>query len=196
MPMRAAGPDRWRARMPDPGQRHEGRGHAAPEGEAAAGCGCQRPRWPAPRSRVSGPSRPGHARGAGRGSETPLGVRADGSGQPPRPGTGRPGPTRRTVPRGLARRIGYGLGAVILGAASGLASLIGMAITVTVCCAGPALVAGTAAGSAAAAFRWRMGAVWLVALALGLAAYWLYHRARYPGARRRAAARGRRGDHR
>jgi hypothetical protein len=169
MPMRAAWPDRWRTSMPEPGHWHERRGHDAPEGETAAGCGCPRPRRPAPRSRVPAL---------------------------PRPGTGRPGPVLGAVPRGLARRIGYGLGAVILGAASGLASLIGMAITVTVCCAGPALVAGAAAGPAAAAFRWRMGAVWLVALALGLAAYGLYHRARYPGARLRAAARRRRGDHR
>jgi hypothetical protein len=85
------------------------------------------------------------------------------------------------------RRACYGLAAVILGAASGLATLVGMGLAVAVCCAGPVLAAGAAAGSAAAgvgaAFGWRLGLVWAAAPTLGLAALWLRRRAARPGPR-------------
>lgn len=94
--------------------------------------------------------------------------------------------------RRAARRVCCGAAAAVLGNASGLAALAGIALAAASCCAG-SVMAGAAAGSATAgaASGWRLWLVWAVALMSALAAFGLYRLAARPGAcPRRARASG------
>lgn len=86
--------------------------------------------------------------------------------------------------RRAAGRVCCGAAATVLGIASGLAALVGMALAAASCCAGSVVAAGAAAGSATAgaASGWRLWLVWAVALMSGLAAFGLYRLAARPGA--------------
>lgn len=79
--------------------------------------------------------------------------------------------------RSLAACLGLGAVATVLGALSGIASLIGIGLALAFCCAGPVIVTGAAAGSAATGALTSGSALWLawsIAIVSGLAAFWAY----------------------
>lgn len=79
--------------------------------------------------------------------------------------------------RSLAARLGLGAAATVLGALSGIATLIGMGLALAFCCAGPVIATGAAAGSAATGALTLGSSLWLVwpiAIVSGLAALWAY----------------------